>query len=140
MWSDKIYIEEHIFTSINFLDKNILTKVHSGLNLIKPVTYYFITDEEMIELNKQVLNHNYYTDIITFDYEDDDDIEHNEIIISVDRVMENAKTEAVTFKEELYRVCIHGLLHLSGLDDQTEEEKQKMRSQENHYLTLHCST
>jgi metalloprotein, YbeY/UPF0054 family len=97
-------------------------------------------DEELLELNRQTLQHDYYTDIITFDYENDKDIEENEVVISWDRVRENSETFKVNLKQELYRVCFHGLLHLAGFMDKTEQEEKEMREQENMLLDLYCST
>ena len=83
---------------------------------------------------------NIYADTITFEYEEDDDVENNEILISWDRVVENAKTFNDSFKNEIHRVCIHGLLHLAGHNDRSDKEKQKMRVLEDKYINLYCST
>jgi len=113
---------------------------HADLGIKKPVIYYFVSDDEMLRVNKENLGHDTYTDIITFDYEEDKDIEHNEVLISWDRVLDNAKTFKKSIKNELHRVCIHGLLHLAGHNDRSNKEKQKMRSLEDKYLNLYCST
>ena len=99
-----------------------------------------MTDEELLEINISSLNHDYYTDVITFDYSDDEDVSHNEICISVDRITENARLSNSTLSNELHRICIHGMLHLAGHTDDTKEAKNKMTSLENHFLALHCST
>ena len=91
-------------------------------------------------MNVKYLNHDTYTDIITFDYEEDLDVENNEVLISWDRVVENAKTFNECLKNELHRVCIHGLLHLAGHNDRSNKEKQKMRALEDMYINLYCST
>lgn len=117
-----------------------LAKTHDHLKLKKPVVFFFINDEEMLEINMNSLGHNTYTDTITFDYENDVDIEENEVMISWERVQENAEWHKTTFDEELNRVCIHSLLHLAGQNDGTTEEKEKMRSLENKFLDLYCST
>ena len=104
------------------------------------LSYVFCSDEYLLQMNKEHLNHDYYTDIITFDYTDDEDISHSEIMISLDRVKENATEHNESYLRELHRVCIHGMLHISGLDDQTDDEKQKMRLEENRILDLYCST
>ena len=140
MSSDNILIETELPDVTNKVDTSALNKTFNHLNIQKPIIYFFVTDEELLEVNKEVLKHDYYTDIITFDYTDDEDISHSEIIISIDRVKENALVHKETYQRELHRVCIHGLLHISGLDDQTEEQKQKMRSEENRILDLYCST
>ena len=117
-----------------------LVSTHADLGIKKPVIYYFVSDDEMLRVNKENLGHDTYTDIITFDYEEDTDIEHNEVLISWDRVLDNAKTFKKSIKNELHRVCIHGLLHLAGHNDRSNKEKQKMRSLEDKYLNLYCST
>ena len=117
-----------------------LVSTHADLGIKKPVIYYFVSDDEMLRVNKENLGHDTYTDIITFDYEKDKDIEHNEVLISWDRVLDNAKTFKKSIKNELHRVCIHGLLHLAGHNDRSNKEKQKMRALEDKYLNLYCST
>ena len=117
-----------------------LVSTHADLGIKKPVIYYFVRDDELLRVNKENLGHDTYTDIITFDYEEDTDIEHNEVLISWDRVLDNAKTFKKSIKNELHRVCIHGLLHLAGHNDRSNKEKQKMRSLEDKYLNLYCST
>lgn len=140
MSSNNISIETELPFSLEQINLSSLNKVFNYLNLTKPIIIYLVGDEEMIELNKQVLNHDFYTDIITFDYTDDVDITHNELVISIDRIRENSKNLKVTFVKELHRVCIHGMLHIFGLDDQTDDQKQKMRNEEDRLLILHCST
>jgi probable rRNA maturation factor len=137
---DKIEIQTEYEDLASKINTEGLTQVFETLALTKPVIYYFLSDEELLQVNISMLQHDYYTDIITFDYTDDHDIEQNEILISWDRVRDNAKTHGQSIHQELHRVCIHGLLHLAGYNDQTEQEKQKMRSLETHYLNLHCST
>lgn len=117
-----------------------LVSTHADLGIKKPVIYYFVRDDELLRVNKENLGHDTYTDIITFDYEEDTDIEHNEVLISWDRVLDNAKTFKKSIKNELHRVCIHGLLHLAGHNDRSNKEKQKMRALEDKYLNLYCST
>lgn len=124
----------------NLINHQNMDNIFNDLNLSKPVCYSLVTDEELLLINQQTLNHDYYTDIITLDYGDDPDFEYNEIYISVDRVNENANINRVSIKNELQRVFIHGLLHLSGVNDKSEMEQQKMTSLENHYLSLYCST
>ena len=137
---NNIEIESEFPEVLDLISTLGLSKVFSGLMINKPIIYYFISDEALLEVNIASLSHDYYTDIITFDYGEDDDIEQNEILISWDRVKENAVTHKQTVFRELHRVCIHGMLHLAGYNDQTEEEKQKMRTLETQYLDLHCST
>jgi len=92
-------------------------------------------DEYVLDINKQFLNHNYYTDIITFDYCENTLIS-GDLMISIDTVKSNAKEYEVPFIEELYRVIAHGVLHLLGYKDSTENEKSEMRVAENNALIL----
>ncbi|RYD83394.1 MAG: rRNA maturation RNase YbeY [Sphingobacteriales bacterium] len=93
----------------------------------------FMDDEQLLEINKEFLNHDYYTDIITFNYAEDDSIEA-ELYISISRVKENALTVGSTFQNELFRVIIHGVLHLCGYEDNTETLKNIMQLAENKYI------
>ncbi len=99
------------------------------------VSYIFCSDEKILEVNKQYLNHDFYTDIITFDYVEKDII-NGDIFISTDRVRENAQEFNVAFEEELHRVIIHGILHLLGQQDHTLKEEKQMRKKENEALLL----
>ena len=97
------------------------------------ISLVFCTDEELLQVNKDHLNHDFYTDIITFDYCEGNTIS-GDLFISTERVAANAMEFGVEFEEELARVVFHGLLHLSGYNDKSEEDKAIMRSKENHYL------
>ena len=99
------------------------------------VTYIFCDDEYLLEVNKQYLQHDYYTDVITFDYVENDLIS-GDIFISTDRVRENALALGSSETEELHRVIIHGALHLLGLKDKSEKEASQMRQAENEALKL----
>jgi probable rRNA maturation factor len=103
---------------------------------IGDLNYIFCTDDYLLEINKQYLNHDFYTDIITFDQSESDKIIDGEIYISIDRVVENASTIKVNFEDELNRVLVHGVLHLIGFKDKTKEEEQTMRLLENEMLLL----
>lgn len=94
----------------------------------------FNSDEALLEINKQFLNHDYYTDIITFPIEETDSKLEAELYISIDRVKENAEDLKVSFENELLRVIIHGTLHLCGFGDHTEEEEKIMRQKEDEHL------
>lgn len=98
------------------------------------IAYIFCSDEQLLEINKEFLNHDYYTDIITFDYSETD-IVSGDLFISIDRIKDNAKTLDVSYQEELHRVIIHGILHLLGFKDKTDEESQNMRLLENECLS-----
>jgi rRNA maturation RNase YbeY len=94
------------------------------------IAYIFCSDERMLEVNKQYLKHDYYTDIITFDYSEGHIIS-GDIFISVDTVKSNAVEFGVTFDQELHRILIHGVLHLCGQDDKTPELRMEMTRKEN---------
>ena len=99
------------------------------------VAYIFVDDEELWRMNKQFLNHNAYTDIITFDYSEQEAIS-GEIYISVDRLKENAEKHKVTLREELLRVMAHGVLHLCGYKDKSPIQQKQMRAAEERALKL----
>lgn len=117
-----------------------LQEVKKALQITDTVYVHLLSDEELLAINISSLSHNYYTDIITFDYRDDDDLGYAELLISYNRVIDNAKTHNATNKQELYRVIIHGMLHLCGFDDSNEDEKKIIRNKENYYLNTYCST
>jgi probable rRNA maturation factor len=98
------------------------------------LNYIFCNDKSLLEINREFLNHDYYTDIVTFNLSETEAI-HAEIYISIDRIRENAKQFDVSFKSELHRVIFHGVLHLCGYKDKTKEEKRKIRAKEDYYLT-----
>lgn len=104
---------------------------------IGEINYIFCSDDYILSINEEYLNHDYYTDIITFDNRDNtqDDIEAD-IFVSIDRVQENAQMIQVPFDTELRRVMVHGLLHLLGYHDKSEEEISQMREKEEAYLSL----
>ncbi len=97
------------------------------------IVVIFCNDEYLLELNRRYLQHDYYTDIITFNYSEGKHIV-GDLFISVERVMENAAGFDVSFLCELARVIFHGVLHLIGYDDNTNDEKAIMRQKEDHYL------
>jgi probable rRNA maturation factor len=94
------------------------------------IAYIFCSDERILEVNKQYLQHDYYTDIITFDYSEGQIIS-GDIFISIDTVKTNAEEFGVTFEQELNRILIHGILHLCGQDDKTPELRLEMTRKEN---------
>jgi probable rRNA maturation factor len=99
------------------------------------ITLIFCSDDYLLEVNREYLDHDYYTDIITFDYTDDDLI-NGDLFISIDRVADNANELSISFEIELNRVIVHGVLHLCGYKDKTPEEEQLMRSKENQMLAI----
>jgi rRNA maturation RNase YbeY len=107
--------------------------VKTELKELGDISIIFVSDQYLLEMNQKYLNHDYFTDIITFDY-----CEHNiisgDLFISIDRVKENAYSFNVDELTEIHRVMIHGVLHLCGYKDKTEEEEKNMRLLENKYL------
>jgi rRNA maturation RNase YbeY len=99
------------------------------------ITYIFCDDDYLLERNKEFLDHNTLTDIITFNYCIDNNIS-SDIMISIDRVKENSTTFENSFNEELKRVMIHGILHLIGYNDKSDKEKELMKEKENFYLNM----
>jgi rRNA maturation RNase YbeY len=102
---------------------------------LKSLSFIFCDDEYLKKINVRYLEHDYYTDVITFDYSEKREIK-GDVFISIDRVKENAKKYKVSFNEELFRVIIHGVLHLCGFNDKTAKEKKEILKQENHFLGL----
>jgi len=99
------------------------------------VAYIFCSDEKILDVNRMYLQHDYYTDIITFDYSEDNMIS-GDLFISLDTVRTNAEKFAVTYDSELYRVIIHGVLHLCGIDDKAPGARAVMERYENEALQL----
>ena len=103
---------------------------------IQNLNFLIVGDKRMIHFNKTYLNHDYSTDIITFDNSENKKIS-GDIVISVERVKENSKKYEVKLEDELRRVMVHGLLHLLGYDDKNEKEKKRIRKKENYYLEMY---
>lgn len=99
------------------------------------ITIVLCSDDFLLEMNQQHLAHDYFTDIITFDYSFEDTVS-GDLFISVERVLENSNVFQVSFEDELHRVCVHGLLHLCGLKDKSEEDEAAMRVAEDMALAL----
>jgi len=99
------------------------------------ICYLFCTDEKILEVNKQFLNHDFYTDIITFDYSEKNKIA-GDMFISLDTVLSNSQKYQTPYDEELHRVIIHGILHLCGLKDKSEDEIKEMRKAEEEALSM----
>ena len=127
-----------------FLDKEERKHIRQSLTTlcvknnytIESLVYVHHSDEELLKLNQSALQHNTYTDIITFDLSDTEGVIDGEIYISVDRIKENASVFGVSFRNEYQRVLSHGLLHLMGFKDKTNEEKAEMRKQEDLALAV----
>lgn len=103
---------------------------------LRSINYIFCSDEDILKINKQYLKHDFYTDIITFDLSESDQIVA-EVYISTERVRENAKSLGTSFISEIHRVIFHGALHLCGYGDKTKSEKVEMRKREDYYLNSH---
>lgn len=99
------------------------------------LSYLFCSDEHILEVNKEYLQHDYYTDIITFDYTEDDVIS-GDMVISVDTIATNAEKFDTTFESEFFRVVIHGVLHLCGINDKGPGEREIMERHENEALEI----
>lgn len=105
---------------------------------IGDINIIFCSDTYLLDINLKYLGHDYFTDIITFDY-CEEDVLSGDLFISIDSVRENALTYKVDFLDELYRVMVHGILHLIGYKDKSEEEQAQMRAKEDYYLSLRQS-
>lgn len=101
------------------------------------VNVIFCTDEALLQINRDFLQHDYYTDIITFPINERDDAIQAELYISIDRIRDNSRLTKTSFKEELHRVIFHGCLHLTGYGDKSSQQIKKMREREEHYLRLY---
>ena len=99
------------------------------------IGYLFVDDEKILEVNNEYLGHDYYTDVITFDY-CDGNVLNRDIVISLDTVRTNAEKFGKTYEEELFRVIIHGVLHLCGINDKAPGEREIMEENENKALAL----
>ena len=101
---------------------------------LQELSFIFCTDDYLLQINQEYLQHDYYTDVITFQLSDG--LLHGDIFISLDRVADNASQMETPFEYELLRVIVHGVLHLAGYRDKTAEEEATMRMKENYYLEL----
>ena len=131
--------------SFNFVEtKDIVSQKNKVKSWIKSVaekrgfkvgeiSYIFCSDDYLLDINKTYLKHDFYTDIITFDYTDATKIS-GDLYISIDRIRDNAQELNLSFEQELHRVIIHGVLHLLGLKDKTEEDAKEMRKAEEECL------
>ena len=104
--------------------------------MVGELYYYFCSDEKLLEINRERLGHDFYTDIVTFPMTDCETVLSSEFCISVDRIQENAETFGRSYESELHRVIIHGVLHLIGFDDHTDAEEKEMREKEEEALKL----
>ncbi|MBS1779532.1 MAG: rRNA maturation RNase YbeY [Bacteroidetes bacterium] len=112
------------------------TLVSKHLKKIKnsSLTYIFCNDEYLLNINQQFLNHDTFTDIVTFDLSDNNEVLVGEIYVSVDRIRENADKFNTSYNDELHRVIFHGALHLCGFKDKTKADRETMRAMEDKCL------
>ena len=127
-------------TDFRFRHKTLTRKwltlvAESEIRRIGDIAVIFCSDNYILDINRRFLGHDYFTDIITFDYCEGDRLS-GDLFISVDSVRENAHEYGTEFEDELNRVIVHGVLHLIGYDDHTEEDIAMMREKENYYLSL----
>jgi len=125
-------VKKFVFKS-NILRENIFFLIKNEGRTAGNIVVIFCHDKYLLDLNNQFLQHDFFTDILTFDYSEHMELS-GDLFISIDRVRENAANYNKFFLEELYRVVIHGVLHLAGYSDQSDEEKLIMRKKENFYL------
>lgn len=133
----RYFCEDIKFTYKNKLANNRWLKMVAGSEIRKigDVNVIFCSDNYILDVNMKYLQHDYFTDIITFDY-CEGKVLSGDLFISVDSVRENSIEFGTDFEEELHRVIVHGVLHLIGYDDHTEEDKKVMRQKENYYLQM----
>ena len=129
---------DFVFKGKSFNNKWLKMVAESEIRRIGAVSIIFCSDREILDVNMKYLQHDYFTDIITFDYCEGDRLS-GDLFISVDSVRENAVFYGVEFADELNRVMVHGILHLIGYDDHTLEEQKVMREKEDYYLSLRTS-
>jgi rRNA maturation RNase YbeY len=123
----------------NFVEEQISKWIDSSIasenKITGTINCIFCDDEYLLNINQTYLNHDTFTDIVTFNYVENNQIS-GDLFISIERVKENAETFNVSFERELKRVIIHGVLHLIGFNDKTPEEVEQIRAKEDFYLTL----
>ena len=127
---------------VSFLLKNkkaiclwLVEVINQEGRILKDINFIFCSDVYLLNINKSYLKHDYFTDVITFDYSENKFLS-GDVYISIDRVKDFSKTNKISFREEIYRVIVHGILHLCGKNDKTKEEKKEMRKLEDKYLLL----
>lgn len=133
----RYFCEDIKFTYKNKLANNRWLKMVAGSEIRKigDINVIFCSDNYILDVNMKYLQHDYFTDIITFDY-CEGNVLSGDLFISVDSVRENSIEFGTDFEEELHRVIVHGVLHLIGYDDHTDEDKKVMRQKENYYLQM----
>lgn len=126
---------DFVFRERDLNNRWLRTVAESEMKRIGNIAVIFCSDGYLLDVNRKYLGHDYFTDIITFDYCEGERLS-GDLFISVDSVRENAVEYGTEFADELNRVMVHGLLHLIGYDDHTEEDVKTMREKENQYLEI----
>lgn len=126
---------DFVFREKNLNGRWLRMVAESEVRRLGNVSIIFCSDNYILDVNQRYLGHDYFTDIITFDYCEGDRLS-GDLFISVDSVRENTLEYGTEFKDELNRVIVHGILHLIGYDDHTEDEVKTMREKENYYLDI----
>lgn len=124
-----------VFRKKTLTSKWLRLVAESEIRRIGDISIIFCSDNYILDINRRYLGHDYFTDIITFDYCEGDRLS-GDLFISVDSVRENSVEYGTEFSDELNRVIVHGILHLIGYDDHTDEDVKMMRSKEDYYLSL----
>lgn len=122
------------FPNRNRLKAFLLSLFKKEQKELNTLTYIFCSDDYLLEINKSFLQHDYYTDIITFELAEKNQPTEGEIYISIDRVKDNAQSEKTSFTKELHRVIFHGALHLCGYKDKNPQQEKQMRAKEDEWL------
>ena len=133
-----LFYDEDVVSNLSqkrLLKSWIKSVVSSYGFLVGDISYIFCSDSYILDVNRKYLNHDYYTDIITFDYSSEQKIS-GDLFISVDTVKSNSELFKTNFIDEFHRVIIHGILHLCGLKDKCTEDEKKMREAEDHALSI----
>ena len=140
-------------TKVHFFSHDIPTRLKNTASLkhfielifkkelqsLDSINYIFCSDKAILEINKKYLNHDFYTDVITFDLSQDDKAVFAEVYISIERIRDNAKLLGLSIKSELYRVLFHAALHLCGYNDKKKKDKEIMRKKEGELLIKYFS-
>lgn len=126
-----------VFKQRLYLKDFLIKLFKSEKTALGSLNIIFCSDDELLQINRQFLQHNYYTDIITFPLSVNGEPIDAELYISIDRVRDNAKQNKRSFNNELHRVIFHGCLHLTGYNDKSSQEIKKIREREDHFLRLY---
>lgn len=125
------------FSNRNQLKSFLKTQIAVAGKDINAINFIFCTDVELLKVNRQYLNHDTYTDIVTFELSSGSQPLLSDIYISVERVRDNARTYHISFQSELHRVIFHGILHLIGFNDKTKKQAAQMRLKENEWIDMY---